>query len=96
MTNSVVFPLFVLTHTMDVMPDATMGLKYRTLTVSSRSAFYRELLHTSLESMRDSLVDMGRPLWQRYKVAKGQQSRGGELCSTSLRANLWASYRIRA
>lgn len=56
---------------MDIVLDANMGRKYQANAISSSSESYRELIQTDLEGMRDSLVDMGRPLWQRYKVAKG-------------------------
>ncbi|RLN95151.1 hypothetical protein BBJ28_00023222, partial [Nothophytophthora sp. Chile5] len=76
--ESILFPPFVLTHTMDVFLDADMKQK-RGGGVSTSSEFYREFVQRDTEAMRSGLADMGRPLWQQYKIAKGEQhSRDGE------------------
>ncbi|RLN43561.1 hypothetical protein BBJ28_00005673 [Nothophytophthora sp. Chile5] len=70
--NDVLFPPFVLTQTMDVFLDADMKQKCKEGAVTTGSEFYRELVQRGKEEMRNSLADMGRPLWQQYKIAKGE------------------------
>ncbi|RLN92233.1 hypothetical protein BBJ28_00003250 [Nothophytophthora sp. Chile5] len=71
--KSVLFPPFVLTHTMDVFLDADMKQKREEGAVSTSSEFYREFVQRDTEAMRNGLADMGRSLWQQYKIAKGEQ-----------------------
>ena len=62
--RSVLFPPFILTHTMDIFIDE----RRKNRADGQGTDFYADLLTTDTDAMRDNLVDMGRPLWQRYKV----------------------------
>ncbi|TMW56429.1 hypothetical protein Poli38472_006439 [Pythium oligandrum] len=70
--KSMLFPPFVLTHTMDIMLERLLEMKYgeRYVKGTLSSSDYCKFLLMPLEETREALASMGRPLWQQYKIRK--------------------------
>ncbi|TMW59337.1 hypothetical protein Poli38472_004406 [Pythium oligandrum] len=73
------YPPFVVTEAIDVMYDAFLEKKFKQRylegKLSTGEDLYWELLRMDSEATRVVLASMGRPLWQRYKMAVDEQTR---------------------
>lgn len=86
---------------MDIILDASIRAQRQQGIITQDSEFSRAFVPLQTKEMRDGLVDMGRPLWQNYKVANAEnelttpqdrwEGSSGKTFSSLLQRSSWAN-----